>query len=263
MVSRSQVRRAGERLRRDEPPSEADRQIYADYRETFEEPLREVAETVASFADGAPVHSRLKRFETTVEKLRRSRTDLSRLEDIAGCRVVLPTMIEQRQVFDRIRGAWEVMRERDYQTAPRDGYRALHIVVRAHGRPVEVQVRTLLEDAWANASEALARSVDPEIKYGGGPSAAREILENASLICDGLDARLAGHSEPEDTCDPDTPDLGNAFQVLLTGVAMALQLRALQDIPSGTLPGDLEVAFDDAQGRVVSDAVDSLLGRTT
>ena len=198
-----------------------------------------------------------------VEKLRRSRTDLSRLEDIAGCRIVLPTMIEQQQVLDRIRGAWEVMRERDYQVTPRDGYRALHVVVRVQGRPVEVQVRTLLEDAWANASEALARSVDPEIKYGGGPSAAREILDNASLICDGLDARLAGHYEPEDTCDPDTPNLGNAFQVLLTGVAMALQLQALQDIPSGTLPGDFEVAFDDAQRRVVSDAVDSLLGRTT
>ena len=263
MVSRNQIRRAGERLRRDDAPSEADRQIYNDYRGTFAEPLREVVETIERFADSAAVHSRLKRFETTVEKLRRSRTDLSRLEDIAGCRVVLPTVIEQRQVFDRIRGAWEVMRERDYQVTPRDGYRALHVVVRVQGRPVEVQVRTLLEDAWANASEALAKSVDPEIKYGGGPSAAREILDNASLICAGLDARLAGYDEPEDTRDSDTPDLGNAFQVLLAGMAVALQLRAMQDIPSGTLPDDFEVAFDDAQQRVVSDAVDSLLGRTT
>jgi hypothetical protein len=126
------------------------------------------------------------------------------------------------------------------------------------GRPVEVQVRTILEDAWANASESLANSVDPDIKYGGGPPGAREILDNASLICDGLDARLAGG---EDSPDPDIPDLGNAFQVLLTGVAMALQLRALEDIPSGTLPDEFEVAFDDAQQRVVSNAVDSLLGR--
>ncbi len=258
MLSRNQIRRAGDRLRRAETPSEADRQIYADYREMFEEPLREVADTLARFADGAPIHSRLKRFETVVEKLRRSPTDLSRLEDIAGCRVVLPTLVEQHQVFDRIRATWEVMRERDYQATPRDGYRALHIVVRVHGRPVEVQVRTMLEDAWANASESLANSVDPDIKYGGGPPAAREILDNASLICDGLDARLAGG---EDTSDPDTPDLGNAFQVLLRGVAMALQLRALEDIPSGTLPDEFEVAFDDAQRRVVSDAVDSLLGR--
>ena len=182
MVSRSQVRRAGERLRRDEPPTEADRQIYADYRDTFAEPLREVAETIGSFADGAPVQSRLKRFETVVEKLRRSTSDLSRLEDIAGCRVVLPTMIEQQQVLDRIREAWEVMRERDYQTAPRDGYRALHIVVRAQGRAVEVQVRTELEDLWSNASEALAKRLDPEIKYGGGPPEVRNLLDSASRV---------------------------------------------------------------------------------
>ena len=131
MPSRSQIRRAGERLRRNEPPSEADRQIYSGYRDTFAEPLREVAETIGSFADGAPVQSRLKRFETVVEKLRRRTNDLSRLEDIAGCRVILPTMVEQHQTRNRIRESWDIVRERDYQTTPRDGYRALHIVVRA------------------------------------------------------------------------------------------------------------------------------------
>ena len=191
MVSRSQVRRAGERLRRDEPPTEADRQIYSAYRDTFAESLREVAETIGSFADGAPVQSRLKRFETVVEKLRRSTSDLSRLEDIAGCRVVLPTMIEQQQVLDRIREAWEVMRERDYQTTPRDGYRALHIVVRAEGRAVEVQLRTELEDLWSNASESLANRLDPDIKYGSGPADVRIILDSMSAMCEAIDTAEA------------------------------------------------------------------------
>lgn len=125
MVSRSQVRRAGERLRRDETPSDADRRIYADYRDTFEEPLHEVGETIRRFVADAPTQSRLKRFETVVEKLRRGTSDLSRLEDIAGCRVILPTMVEQHQTRSRIREAWDVVRERDYQTTPRAGYRAL------------------------------------------------------------------------------------------------------------------------------------------
>ena len=220
MVSRSQVRRAGERLRRDEPPAEADRQIYADYRDTFAEPLREVAQAIGSFADGAPVQSRLKRFETVVEKLRRSTSDLSRLEDIAGCRVVLPTMVEQRQVLDRIRGAWEVMRERDYQTTPRDGYRAIHIVVRAQGRPVEVQVRTLrLEDLWANASEALANNLDPEIKYGGGPSAAREVYWTCIPALRGIGRSAAGVATSlNGTDDPETR-------------------QTLEDAPDGTADG--------------------------
>ena len=253
MVSRSQVRRAGERLRRDEPPTEADRQIYSDYRDTFAEPLREVA-----FADGAPLQSRLKRFETVVEKLRRSTSDLSRLEDIAGCRVVLPTMIEERQVLDRIRGAWEVMRERDYQTAPRDGYRALHIVVRAEGRAVEVQVRTLWEDMLANASEALANNLDPEIKYGGGPSEARKVLDDASLLCAGLDAAMANRFEPDTTGHAGTPDLGGALIELLSAAAVAAHLRAIASIPPDTLPGEFAVALSEAQQRIVSNAIDAL-----
>ena len=255
MVTRSQVRRAGERLRKHKTVSAADRQIYSDYRDTFAEPLREVAEKIGSFAADAPVQSRLKRFETVVEKLRRSTSDLSRLEDIAGCRVVLPTITEQQQVLDSIRRTWDVVRERDYQATPRDGYRARHIVVRAQGRPVEVQVRTLWEDMWANASEALAKSIDPEIKYGGGPPDVRRALDDASVLCEGLDAAAVRR----DPGGRDSPDLGRAMTELLTGVAAAIQLSALESIPSDTLPAEFELAFNDAQRRIVSDAVDAVM----
>ena len=258
MVSRSQVRRAGERLRRDEPPTEADRQIYADYRDTFAEPLREVAETIGSFADGAPLHSRLKRFETVVEKLRRSTSDLSRLEDIAGCRVVLPTMIEQRQVLDRIRGVWEVMRERDYQTTPRDGYRARHVVVRAEGRAVEVQVRTELEDLWANGSEALASRLDPEIKYGGGPPDVRDLLDSMSRVCDVADTAEAvqyallavGTDELADRLSAPR-SMTHATKVLLRAMA-----RMDRDVQSGELA--LKVTADES--RVIDEALATLRG---
>lgn len=120
MVTRSQVRRAGERLRKHKTASVADRQIYSAYRDTFAEPLREVAEKIGSFAEGAPVQSRLKRFERRSRETPRSTSDLSRLEDIAGCRVVLPTITEQQQVLDSIQRTCEVVRERDYQTTPRD-----------------------------------------------------------------------------------------------------------------------------------------------
>jgi len=255
MVTRSQVRRAGERLRKHKTASVADRQIYSDYRDTFADPLREVAEKIGSFAEDAPVQSRLKRFETVVEKLRRSTSDLSRLEDIAGCRVVLPTITEQQRVLDSIRRAWELVRERDYQTSPRDGYRARHIVVRAQGRPVEVQVRTLWEDMWANASEALANSIDPEIKYGGGPPGARRVLDDASVLCAGLDAAAVSRH----TGGRDSPDLGRALTELLTAAAAAIQLRALASIPSDTLPAEFELALSDAEDRIVRDAVDAVM----
>ena len=187
MPSRNRIDRAGSRLRKAETPDEADRLVYHEYRETFAGPLREIVEAVRRFAPGAPITHRLKRFETIVEKLRRMTTRLSGIEDIAGCRVVLPTMREQHEMFARIRAELEVVRDRDYQTAPRDGYRALHVVVRAQGRPVEVQVRTELEDQWANASERLAGRIDPDIKYGGGPPYVRAVLDRASDACGRID----------------------------------------------------------------------------
>ncbi len=194
-MSRSQVRRAGARLRQAGAPSEDDQRIYDAYRDTFAEPLREVSEAIREMAGGVPVQSRLKRFETVVEKLRRGTSDLSRLEDIAGCRVVLPTMREQHQLLDRIRERWAVMRERDHQASPRDGYRARHIVVRAQDRPVEVQVRTELEDLWANASEKLATALDPAIKYGGGPPEVRGMLDASSRYCGGMDTLRAARGD--------------------------------------------------------------------
>ena len=258
MVSRSQVRRAGERLRRDEPPTEADRQIYADYRDTFAEPLREVAETIGSFADGAPVQSRLKRFETVVEKLRRSTSDLSRLEDIAGCRVILPTMVEQHQTRNRIRASWDIVRERDYQTTPRDGYRALHIVVRAKDRPVEVQVRTEMEDLWANASEALANRLDPEIKYGGGPPDVRDLLDSMSRVCEVADSAEAVRHALLAVGTGQLADRLSAPRSMTDATKALFQAMARMD--RDVQSGELALNVTDGESQVIDEALATLRG---
>ncbi len=56
----------------------------------------------------------------------------------------------------------------DRRTNPSHGYRAVHIIVATHGVSVEIQVRTALQDLWAQLSERLADVVDSSIKYGGG-----------------------------------------------------------------------------------------------
>ena len=181
MPTRSQIDRAGERLRKAETPSESDRELYNDYRASFVQPLSEVVATLRALAGGMPVTDRLKRFETTIQKLRRQRTRLSSIEDIAGCRVVLPTWREQHELLDRVRQEFEVVRERDYQLEPRHGYRALHAVVHVREQPVEIQLRTELEDRWANFVDQLAQE-DLVIKYGGGPSETQLLLAATSGI---------------------------------------------------------------------------------
>ncbi len=174
-------------MRQAQTPSEADRQIYDEFRATFGQPLGEVVAALRGLAGGAPVTYRLKRFETTVEKLRRLTSDLSRIEDIAGCRVVLPTMREQHELLGLIRRDLEIVRERDYQAEPRGGYRALHVVIRSQGKAVEVQLRTELEEQWANAVERLGERLDPEIKYGGGPPGINQLLGAVSTFFGNFD----------------------------------------------------------------------------
>jgi len=42
------------------------------------------------------------------------------------------------------------------------------VIVYSGGKPIEIQVRTALQQEWAELSERLSDVVDREIKYGGG-----------------------------------------------------------------------------------------------
>ena len=55
--------------------------------------------------------------------------------------------------------------------APSNGYRAVHLVIEADDRPIEVQIRTVFQHLWAQLSERLCDTLGaPGIKYGEYPS---------------------------------------------------------------------------------------------
>jgi hypothetical protein len=85
-------------------------------------------------------------------------------------RAVLPDQDAAYAVAARLRRNWTITRFRDYIAEPKaDGYRALHLINRRRGRLIEVQLRTPLQDAWANMVETDARLYAPDLKFGGGP----------------------------------------------------------------------------------------------
>ena len=154
-------------------------QIIDWWREEHAQPLSRVAANLRYYAndEGEPiVAQRLKKLPTIVGKLFRTPgMKLARMEDIGGVRAVLPDQDAAYRVASRLRKNWTITRFRDYVADPKaDGYRALHLVNRNHGRLVEVQLRTRLQDAWANSVEADARRVAPGLKFGAGPQVLRD-----------------------------------------------------------------------------------------
>ena len=102
------------------------------------------------------------------------------MQDVAGCRLVVRTTAEQDVAVQMVPVVFEQCRVEDRRIRPSHGYRAVHLVVAVNRKRVEVQLRTELQHQWAEWSEKWADVLDPAIKYGGGPSGFRELLNGSS-----------------------------------------------------------------------------------
>jgi putative GTP pyrophosphokinase len=106
---------------------------------------------------------------------------LTQMQDIAGCRIVVTDALEQDRLIAQPREMFEVTII-DRRASPSHGYRAVHVVVKVGNLPVEVQVRTELQHAWAELSEKMADVYGIALKYGGGPVSIRSILDAYSSL---------------------------------------------------------------------------------
>lgn len=105
------------------------------------------------------------------------------MQDIGGCRVVLPEVKDVYRFIDEIgkSSVKHIAKERyDYIRSPKQsGYRSVHIVYqyKSDKRPeysgllVEIQIRTKLQHMWATALEAIGASQNAALKAGEGDQA--------------------------------------------------------------------------------------------
>jgi putative GTP pyrophosphokinase len=117
-----------------------------------------------------------------VDKLRRESLRLRQMQDIAGCRIVVGDVVRQDSVVGCLTKAFAETSVVDRRKTPSYGYRAVHVVVRQGGTPVEIQIRTELQHRWAQLSEKLSDVIDPKVKYGGGPESLQSKLLKLSEI---------------------------------------------------------------------------------
>ena len=189
--SKSQVKNAGKLLRdwyltgtilEDLPEDHQERLLAAynivdGYRASFGAPLLKVRMGLQSFVKtcgctDARVGQRHKRFPRIMQKLMRFPTmQLTTMQDIGGCRVVLADLESVTKVQKHIEDKWSdhITEIYDYVKKPQEsGYRAIHLVVRRDDRLIEVQLRTDRQQRWADSVEQYSRQTGQEMKWGIG-----------------------------------------------------------------------------------------------
>lgn len=142
------------------------------YRAQFATPLEEFQTQLLELQEHAGIQvettQRLKRIPTILDKLvREPGLDLSRMQDIGGCRCVLQTLDELYALRALVREKW-VCTESDYVSQPREsGYRAIHLVVDFNNVKIELQLRTLVMHQWAQTVEAFSGVLGENLKQDG------------------------------------------------------------------------------------------------
>lgn len=158
------------------------------YRRSFAEAYEEVLAAVRRATRSEPTGRPAKSTSSIVEKLCRETIRLSQMQDIAGCRLVVKDVRAQNEVVEQLREALPEALVVDRRAKPSHGYRAVHAIATAHGKPIEIQVRTELQHLWAQLSEKLSDVIDPAIKYGGGGPETRRRLDVFSRLIGTVEA---------------------------------------------------------------------------
>lgn len=178
-MKRSEVDRLGERLRHAQRAE--DIQLLDAYRSGFQRSYDQVALRIRSEFGVALSGRPAKSTQAILGKLQRSSSmRLSQMQDIAGCRLVVEDIAGQDDLRARLEKSYAVTLF-DRRAKPSFGYRAVHLIVRDFECPVEVQIRTSLQHAWAALSEKAADVFGSGVKYGGGPTLLRDAINEISM----------------------------------------------------------------------------------
>lgn len=169
-------------------------EIMADWRSLHAIPLKAVSAVLSLEASGIDESSplvveRLKRFKSIRSKLRRFPvTNLTTMQDIAGCRAVVQKVSHAYELSDRMIRRLQSQPDgpqiidkwsKDYIESPKpDGYRSIHQVAKFYSPDpalshcnelrVEIQIRSQMQHAWAMALETASAVTNQALKSGEG-----------------------------------------------------------------------------------------------
>lgn len=159
-------------------------QVANSWRDSHAYPMRSIRQSVVARTTSLGLQgltvARLKRMRSIRRKLRTIPAKLNQIQDLGGCRVILPSIADVNLLVENlVQGVpHDLRRQFDYINHPKDdGYRCYHLVYNFrgkgesetyNGRRIEVQIRTRLQHAWATAVEAIGLLRKEDMKGGQG-----------------------------------------------------------------------------------------------
>lgn len=180
------------------------------------------------------IAQRLKRTPSIIRKLNRFPTmSLSRMQDIGGIRIVLPTVNDVYRLHNDIiktKARFDhepLLPADDYIERPKDdGYRSLHQVFKykstiapeLNGLFIELQIRTKLQHSWATAVETLGLVEKSSFKTGEGAEEFKRFFKLASV--------LFAHHEKKPVIDVFSKDEPSTWVAELMALEKELQIYA-------------------------------------
>lgn len=193
--SNKEVKRAGEMIASNIPWTDESAPeirkaflIANNWRDAHAYPMRSLRYSVIYYMRQAGLAgitaARLKRMQAIRGKLRRIKLNLNQLQDLGGCRVILPNIADVQTLTLILRNnvRHDIKAENNYIAGPKeDGYRSHHLIFSFFsrgsdtaiydGRRIELQVRTRLQHAWATAIEAVGLFRGEQLKNHQGSEA--------------------------------------------------------------------------------------------
>lgn len=151
---------------------------YESDRRLYELVLHDMTKRIQTLLEGAGLHpgikSRVKNFKSWFDKLLKKirhgvSPDSVQIHDVLGIRIVCPFLEDIKKIEELINSHFEVIeqeRKGALQSFKEFGYDSTHFLIRipdevttslalANPPPVEIQVRTILQDAWAEVEHEL------------------------------------------------------------------------------------------------------------
>lgn len=132
-------------------------------------------------SDDSLVAQRIKRLPSIQHKLERFPSmNLARMQDLGGCRAVMPAISDVRDLETQLldsRHKHRLVRHDDYLDVPKSsGYRGIHMVYAYHSDKIEtwnklsieVQIRSALQHSWATAVETVGLFTSQALKSSLG-----------------------------------------------------------------------------------------------